>query len=121
MKPTQLPKRSILRFFEGRATNVIAGAILFIVFAVFLFVAWQKWTVQSPTDYEGRIIDRWADNSGPAQGYQPRLNLVVESNDKKQFTVNVEPHIYESAKVGMRIKSRSGKIVLDDAEKPNEK
>lgn len=116
MKPTQLPKTPVLRFFENRATNAIVGAILLIVFAVFLFETWQKWSAQSPTnDYEGRIVDRWADNSGPAQGYQPILILLVESDDGKRFTVKVDSNVYESTKIGMRIKSRSGQIVLIDS------
>jgi hypothetical protein len=45
------------------------------------------------------------------------LRLLVESQDHKRFTVKVDPNVYESAKVGMRIKSRAGQIVLIEPER----
>jgi hypothetical protein len=57
-------------------------------------------------------VDRWVDNSGAAEGYQPSLALLIESADGKRFTVKVDPNVYESARVGMRIRSKSGQVVL---------
>ena len=109
-------KNSPLRFFETIKTAVLC-LLVFLVIAL-LFVAWQKWTKPAqPLDYEGRIVDRWADNSGAAESYQPRLALVIESTDGRRFTVRVDPNVYESARVGMRIRSRSGQVVLIDSEK----
>lgn len=122
MKPAQWPKMSVLWFFQSRATNAIVGAILVIVFAVFLFVAWQKWTTPSqPADYEGKIVDRWVDIGGKAQGYRPQPLLVIESDEGARFTVKVDPNVYESAKVGIRIKRKSGQIVLIDSDKQTDK
>jgi len=111
-------KNSALRFFEKKTTKTaVLSLIVFVVIAV-LFVGWQKWTNPAqPADYEGRIVDRWADNSGAAESYQPRLALVIESTDGRRFTVKVDPNVYESARVGMRIRSRSGQVVLIDSEK----
>ena len=105
-------------FFEKKTTKIsVMSLLVFLVIAV-LFVAWQKSTNPAqPGDYEGRIVDRWADHSGQAESYQPVLALVIESNDGKRFTVRVDSNVYESARVGMRIKSRSGQIVLIDSEK----
>ena len=97
--------------------TAVLSLLVFVVIAL-LFVALQKWTNQAqPADYEGRIVDRWADNSGAAESYQPRLALVIESTDGRRFTVRVDPNVYESARVGMRIRSRSGQVVLIDSEK----
>jgi hypothetical protein len=88
-----------------------------IAVAALLLVAWQKFSSPSRTDYEGRIVDRWAENGGQVEGHQPLLALVIESSDGKRFTVRVDPNVYESARVGMRIRSRSGQIVLIDSDR----
>jgi hypothetical protein len=67
------------------------------------------------TDYEGIIVDRWGYYNESQEGTRPRLRLVVETDDGKRLIVKVDPSVYESAKVGMRIKSRSGQVVLIDA------
>jgi hypothetical protein len=46
---------------------------------------------------------------------------MVESENHERFKVKVEPGVYEAAKVGMRIKSKSGKIELIDSEQRNTK
>ncbi|HEY8205243.1 MAG TPA: hypothetical protein VIF81_10990 [Pyrinomonadaceae bacterium] len=119
MASTRLNKNSaLLGFFEKKTTKIAVLSLLCFVVVMVLFVAWQKWTNPAqPPDYEGRIVDRWADNSGAAEGYQPRLALVIESTDGRRFTVRVDPNVYESARVGMRIRSRSGQVVLIDSEK----
>jgi hypothetical protein len=111
-------RNSALRFFEKKTTKIaLLSLIVFAVIAV-LFVAWQRMTNPAqPADSEGRIVDRWAESSGAAESYQPRLALVIESTDGRRFTVRVDPNVYESARVGMRIRSRSGTVVLIDSEK----
>jgi hypothetical protein len=107
-------------FFAGRITRVIVLSLLIIALAAFLLVAWRRFSSPAQTDYEGRIVDRWAQQSGEAEGYRPILALVIESSDGKRFTLRVDPNVYESARVGMRIKSRSGQIVLiDQTSSPN--
>ena len=82
-----------------------------------MLLVYQRSTAPARTgDYDGTIVDRWADYAESSRGSRPRLALVVES-DGKRFTVGVEPAVYESARIGMRIKSRSGQIVLIDSER----
>lgn len=71
-----------------------------------------------PADYEGKIVDRWADYVETDEGSRPRFRLLVEESDGKRFPVRVEAIIYESARVGMRIKRRSGQVVLIEAARP---
>jgi hypothetical protein len=104
------------RFREKLLPNAGRALLLLMLFALLLF-AWYRTTQRVDTgDYEGRIVDRWADYVETDQGSRPRLRLVVEAQDGKRFTVKVEPNVYESARVGMRIKSRAGQIVLIDSE-----
>ena len=80
--------------------------------ATVMVVVWHRSTVPVDTDYEGTIVDRWADYTESDQGSRPRLALVVESRDHKRLTVRVDPNVYESGRVGMRIKSKGCQIVL---------
>ena len=110
-------RKSALGFFQSKLTNIVVVAVLIVAFALVLWWAWQKWTNPAHAgDYEGRIVDRWADNSGGAENYQPSLALLIESADGKRFTVKVDPNVYESARVGMRVRSRAGQIVLIESD-----
>jgi hypothetical protein len=104
LRPLNVPWSSV-------AGGILIGAIL--VFAGVL--AWQPWSQISKTDFEGTIVERWADYSETEQGSRPRLRLLVESDDRERFTLRVEPSVYEVARIGMRIKSRAGKIELMNA------
>lgn len=89
------------------------GLGLLALFCLFFFYVWGGRVVNS--DYEGRIVDRWADHVDTSQGSSPIFRLVVESDEGKRSTVRVDPNVYESARVGMRIKSRSAQVVLIDS------
>ena len=92
--------------------GVVLGAILVSTF----FLAWQLANQQTRTDFEGTIVDRYADYAETQEGSRPAFRLMVESENHERFKVKVEPGVYESAKIGMRIKSKSGKIELIDSE-----
>ena len=105
---------------ERKALAVVGGMVALLALLALVLFVWQK--MSTPTgagDYEGAIVDRWADNAGAAQGYQPVLRLLVESQDGKRFAVKVDPNVYESARVGMRIRSRSGQVVLVESSQPS--
>lgn len=81
--------------------------------AVLCLIFWYVYGGRATnSDYDGKIIDRWADYSNSEHHPQPSFHLLVESNDGRQLRIKVEPTVYESARVGMRIRSRSGQIVL---------
>jgi hypothetical protein len=112
----QLRRNAAQRVLKERLSAVIVGAIVLAMLTTLVLVVWQKSTQPVNTDYEGRIVDRWGDYSESDQGSRPRLRLLVEADDGKRFVVKVDPSVYESAKVGMRIKSRSGQVVLIEIE-----
>lgn len=87
---------------------------------VVLFV-WHNKDERVIGDYDGRIVDRWADYTESDQGSRPRFRLAVESPDGKRFTVKVDANVYESARVGMRIKNRGGQVVLIESEQRTNK
>ena len=120
--PSNLAHKKLAFGFVGDKTLKIVVLSLLGVVVALLFAAWLNGTRSTQRgDYEGRIVDRWADTGGQAESYQPRLSLLIESNDGRRFTVRVDPMVYESARVGMRIRSRSGQVVLIDQSSPPNK
>ena len=99
----------------SKTATVVAGILVAAMLCAVLFLVYHN--PASKSDFEGTIVDRWADYAESEQGSTPRLRLVVESQDGKRLTVKVDPNIYNSAKVGMRIKSRAGQIVLINSER----
>jgi hypothetical protein len=116
---TELPRKKAHRpIGERKLLTVLGSALALLALVALAFAVWQKANAPIGTgDYEGTIVDRWADHAGSEQDAQPRLRLVVESQDGKRFTVKVDPNVYESARVGMRIKSKAGQVVLIDSER----
>ena len=111
--PSNVAHKKLFGGFVGDKALKIAVLSLLGVVVALLFAAWLTGTRSTQRgDYEGRIVDRWADTGGEAESYRPRLALVIESNDGRRFTVKVDPNVYESARVGMRIRRKSGQIVL---------
>ena len=118
MNPTQA-KTLVLRLVRGFNAvwltvgwGVVLGAILVSMFVI----GWQLANQQTRTDFEGTIVDRYADYAETQEGSRPAFRLMVESENHERFKVKVEPGIYEATKIGMRIKSKSGKIELIDSE-----
>lgn len=91
---------------------VITAVVIIGLLCLLFFYVWGGRATSS--NYEGKIVDRWADYTQSTQGSQPYFRLLVESKDGKRFTVRVDSNTYESAKVGMRIKSKDGQVVLID-------
>lgn len=101
------------RVFKDRLSTVIISIITVAMIVTLVMLVWHRSnTPASTADYEGTVVDRWADYAETQYGSKPRLALVVESVDGKRFTVRVEPTVYESARVGMRIRSKSGQVIL---------
>lgn len=106
-------KNAVRRIGEHKVLTVIGGVLVLTALFAMIFAVWQRLNTPAGTgDYEGTIVDRWADYAESEYGSQPRFRLLVEPRDGKRFTVKVDPNVYESARVGMRIKSRAGQIVL---------
>lgn len=88
--------------------RTILSLVLILLFATVL--CWSVYKFRSAntgpfrSEYEGRIIDKWADHSQSEQGSQPYFRLIIRSSDNQQFTVSVSSEIYDRAKVGMFVK-----------------
>lgn len=90
-----------------------------VILGVLTLTFWSVYRVWAPPhgvyrdEYQGRIVDRWAQYSESEQGSTPQFKLLVEGDDRNRFTVSVSPEIYERSKVGMRVKkNRNSGIVL---------
>ena len=118
MKKDQRQKNAERRLLNHRVAAIILSVIIIGMLAMLAVTVWKKSSTPSDaSDYEGRIVDRWADYSNSQYNPQPYFHLLVESNEGKRFSVRVDPNVYESARVGMRIKSRSGQVVLIDSDR----
>ena len=121
MKKAHLLRNANRRLFDAKLSTAVLSILIVAMLTTLAALVWQKSTQPVDTkDYDGRIVDRWADYAESDQGSRPRFRVLVESQDGKRFTVAVDANVYESAKVGMQIKSRAGQLVLIDSEKnPN--
>jgi len=110
-------KYSQSRMSSERLYTAILAIIIVAMVGTLVVLVWQKSTTPALIDYEGTIVDRWADYAETQEGSRPRLNLVIESDSRKRVTVRVDANTYESARVGMRIKSQKGQIELIASDK----
>lgn len=116
MKKAQLQTNAERRLLRERLFTIVGGALILAMLITAALLVWQKATQRVGNgDYEGTIVDRWAEYPESRYVSEARFRLQVEGQDGKRFTVRVEPNVYESARVGMRIKSRSGQVVLIDS------
>ena len=103
--------------FAGRFSTLVVAVVVVAMVAALGVVVWQQSTKPAVTDYEGTIIDRWADTRETELGSRPRWFLLVEMDSGARFTARVDGNTYESARVGMRIKNQKGQIELIASDK----
>ena len=117
MNKAQLQAKAERRKRREKYYTVLAVVFVVGILGMAALLVWQKNTQRLGSgDYEGRIVDRWADYGASTRGSLPYFRLVVEGPDGKRVTVKVDANTYEAARVGMRIKSRSGQVVLIDSD-----
>src|SRR5438067_1304822 len=118
MKKAHRQSNAERRHFAGPLSTIVLSVLIVVMVTTLVMLVWRQSTQPLViADYEGMIIERWGDDAESEQGSRPRFHLLVESQDRKRFTVNVDPTVYESSKIGMRIKSRSGQVVLIDSDR----
>jgi len=95
-------------------------ALIGVIFGVVLIVAWNRCSQPALTDYEGVILDRMAGYRESEQGGQPHFRLLIQQDSGAKRTVTIDDETYHRARVGMKIRSRQGKIELTESQaKPN--
>jgi|GEM_PF-2851200 hypothetical protein len=89
-------------------------AILICVTAVLWSVYMFRSTNPGPfrQEYEGQIVEKWADYSHSEQGSQPYFRLLVKGPDSQQFSVSVSSEIYDRARVGMFVRKTDAGVEL---------
>jgi hypothetical protein len=113
MKKARRQENAKRRMLRGKILTTLVCVILGLILATFILVNWQKATRPVDTgDYEGRIVDRWGQYAESEQGSRPQFRLLIETGDGRRFPVKIDANVYESARIGMRIRRRSGQVVL---------
>jgi hypothetical protein len=120
--------RQTSKYHDSQDSVWTARTILWLalIFLVITLLFWSLFKFRSAktgpfrTEYEGRIIDKWADHTQSEQGSQPYFRLVIRSSDNQQFTVSVSSEIYDRSKVGMFVrKTDAGIEFIADESKAN--
>jgi hypothetical protein len=111
-------------FWAERWTLVLGIGVL----ALFLLVFYAAYQFHSSptglhrTEYNGKIVDRWAKYHETEQGSVPSFTFMIEQDDGQRFPVAVSSEIYQLGKVGMRIKkTQAGGVELLDEETQDSK
>ena len=115
-KKTQPRASADKRRRNEKVTTILVSALALTMLFVVVLLVWQKSHQRAQADYEGQIVDRWGQYSESQQGSRPAFRLLIESQDGKRIAVRVDANVYESAKIGMLIKSQAGQVVLTDSQ-----
>jgi hypothetical protein len=91
---------------------ILILAALALLFAG-IYRAWAPPHGVYRAQFEGRIVDKWADYGETELGSVPQFRLLVEGGNRNRFVVSVSPDIYERSKVGMKVRrTERGNIEL---------
>ena len=92
---------------------------LILILAAVALLFWGIYRVWAPprgvyrAQFEGRIVNKWADYAETDQGSVPQFRLLVEPEDRNRFVVSVSPDVYGRSKVGMKVRrTEHGNIEL---------
>jgi hypothetical protein len=108
-------------FWAERWTLVLGIGVLALFLLVF-YAAYQFHSSPSGlhrTEYNGKIVDRWAKYHETEQGSRPSFTFMIEQDDGQRFPVSVSSEIYQKGKVGMRIKktqARGVELMMEERE-----
>ncbi len=94
------------------AKQVFWSAIVLFAFIGILFFAYRLNSRLRPTEYEGKVIDKWAGYSHSELGSAPYFRIVLETDEGERLTVAVDDETYGRARIGTRIKKSSRGIEL---------
>lgn len=81
---------------------VVLVIVLFLV--LIAFVLFDRTSAPSRTEYEGRVVDKWASFAETTTGSDTYYRLLIEDKDGRRFRVAADADIYEKVKVGMWIR-----------------
>ena len=100
-----------------RRSHVMVAVWGVVILAGFIAILWLSYRVQrniSSAEYEGVIVEKWADYQETDDGSRPRFRLMLELENGQKITIGVPSHLYDQARVGSRIRKTSAGIELMD-------
>jgi hypothetical protein len=102
---------------EERKSHVMAVVWGVVILAGFIAVLGLSYRIQRnifPAEYEGVIVEKWADYQETDQGSRPHFWLLLEMENGQRLTIGTTSHLYNQARVGSRIRKTSAGIELMD-------
>ena len=93
-------------FWAERWTVLLGIGVLALLLLLFYAVYEFRSSPTGPyrSEYQGKIIDKWAHYHETEEGSRPGFTFMVEQDDGQRFPVAVSSETYQRGKVGMRIK-----------------
>ncbi len=101
---------------EGDRKSHVRAAVWGVVILIgFIGILWLSYRVHRnthPAEYEGVIVQKWADYQETDEGSRPHFRLLLELENGQRLTIGVQPDLYNQARVGSRIRKTSEGIEL---------
>ena len=98
-----------------RKSHVMVAVWGLVILAGFIAVLWVSYRVQRsthPAEYEGVIVEKWANYQETEEGSRPQFRLLLELANGQRLTIGVPSDFYNQARVGSRIRKTSEGIEL---------
>jgi hypothetical protein len=112
MQSRDQPKQTDPTAAWSHAKGVFWALVILAGFVGVLFFFYQAKRHPSSSEYEGKIVDKWAGYSHSELGSVPYFKLLVENAGGQRSTVAIDSETYYRVKVGMRIRKTSKGIEL---------
>ena len=100
---------------RGLRSHVLVAVWGVVILAGFIGILWLSYRVQRnmhPAEYEGVVVEKWADYQETEQGSRPYFRLMLELENGQQLTIGVQRDLFNQARVGSRIRKTSEGIQL---------
>ena len=98
-----------------RKSHVMVALWGVVILVGFIGILWLSYRVQRnihPAEYEGVVVERWADYQETEEGSQPRFSLLLDLENGQRLAIRVQPDLYHQVNVGSRVRKTTEGIQL---------
>ena len=113
-----MPRRTQKVEMDGERKShvrvVVWGVVILAGFIAALGLSYRVQRNAFPAEYEGVIVEKWANYQETDGGSRPNFWLLIEMENGQRLTIGTTPHLYNQARVGSRIRKTSAGIEFMD-------